>query len=258
MNLSGKIVIITGAAGLLGRAFCMDVAQAQGTVILADTNEKEGLKLERQINQKFDSEPAVFKNVDITNSGSVKKLITSVMRRFGKIDALVNNAYPRSKNFGRGFEKVTFEDFCDNVNMHLGGYFLMTQQVAKVMVKQNFGNIINMASIYGFAAPRFEIYEGTDMTVPIEYAAIKGAVIILTKYLASYLGGHNIRVNCVSPGGVFNNQSKKFVKNYSRKVLLGKKMAQANDITGALVFLLGDGSKYITGQNFVVDAGWTV
>ena len=134
----------------------------------------------------------------------------------------------------------------------------MTKEISKVMRKQNYGNIVNIASIYGFSAPKFEIYERTDMTIPVEYAAIKGAIINLTKYLASYLGRYNIRVNAISPGGVFNNQPENFVKKYSDKVILGKRMANTDDVVGVLLFLLSDASKYITGQNIVVDGGFTL
>jgi NAD(P)-dependent dehydrogenase (short-subunit alcohol dehydrogenase family) len=171
---------------------------------------------------------------------------------------LVNNAYPRNADYGKKFESVTYESFCDNVNRHLGGYFLTTQQVSKIMKKQNRGNIINMASIYGFRAPRFDIYEGTEMTMPVEYAAIKGAVTNLTRYLSSYLGPYNIRVNCISPGGIFADQPEIFVEKYRSLVPLGRRMAYQSDLTGIVTFLLSDTSEYITGQNIVVDGGWSV
>ena len=133
----------------------------------------------------------------------------------------------------------------------------MTHEISMVMIKQKAGVIVNMGSQYGFAAPRFEIYNGTDITMPVEYSAIKGGIINLTRYLASYLGKYNIRVNAISPGGVFNNQPKSFVKKYQQRVLLGKRMASVNDLAGVLVFLLSDASGYITGQNIVVDGGWT-
>jgi NAD(P)-dependent dehydrogenase (short-subunit alcohol dehydrogenase family) len=126
------------------------------------------------------------------------------------------------------------------------------------MKAQKSGNIINIASIYGFAAPRFEIYDGTSMTMPVEYAAIKAGIINLTKYLASYLGGYNIRVNAISPGGLEDRQPASFIKNYSSNVLLGERMANPADITGVLLFLLSKQSQYITGQNIVVDGGWTL
>ena len=179
------------------------------------------------------------------------------MNEFSKIDALVNNAYPRNKNYGRKFEDVTYEDFCENVNMHLGGYFLMMQQFAEHFKKQGHGNIINIASIYGVIAPRFDIYDNTDMTMPVEYAAIKSAIIHLTKYVAKYYKGYNIRVNCISPGGIYNNQPEPFIKSYN-EYALNRGILDSSDITGILLFLLSNESKYINGQNIIVDDGWTL
>ena len=142
--------------------------------------------------------------------------------------------------------------------MHMGGYFNITKWVAREMMAQKSGNIINMASIYGFAAPRFEIYDGTSMTMAVEYAAIKGGIINLTKYLASYLGKYNIRVNAISPGGIEDRQPASFIKKYTSNVFLGERMARSDDITGVLLFLLSDQSRYITGQNIIVDGGWTL
>jgi NAD(P)-dependent dehydrogenase (short-subunit alcohol dehydrogenase family) len=255
-NLKKKIVIITGGAGLLGSAFSRECARCNVNVVVVDIDEKRGNELVEQVKKETKNSNIMFQYCDITNTNDIQNLIDTTLSKFGKIDALVNNAYPRNKNYGRKFEDVSFEDFCENVNMHLGGYFLITKEFSKVMMKQNYGNIINMASIYGFSAPKFEIYDGTDMTMPVEYAAIKGAIINLTKYLATYLGKYNIRVNAISPGGVFNNHPESFVKKYSEKVVLGKRMANTDDVVGVLIFLLSDASKYITGQNIVVDGGW--
>lgn len=253
-DVKNKTVVITGGAGLIGNAFSRECVRCNANVVVVDIDEKRGNELVEEIK----SSNIIFQRCDITNTNDIQNLIDTTLNKFEKIDALVNNAYPRNKNYGRKFEDVSFEDFCENVNMHLGGYFLMTQQVTKVMMKQNYGNIINMASIYGFSAPKFEIYEETDMTMPVEYAAIKGAIINITKYLASYLGKYNIRVNSIAPGGVFNDQPESFVKKYSEKVVLGKRMANTDDLIGALIFLLSDPSKYITGQNIVVDGGWSL
>lgn len=238
--LKNKTVIITGGRGLLGSTFSSACAREGANVVIAEVDGK-GREEER---------------CDITNLGDIQSLIEKTLKRFGRIDALVNNAFPRNKHYGRKFEDVTYEDFCENVNMNLGGYFLITQQVAKKMIKQNGGNIVNIASIYAVFAPKFAIYEGTDMTSAVEYAAIKGGVVQLTRYLASYLGKYNIRVNAISPGGIFDDQPKPFVKKYSEHVLLGKRMADPEDITGALLFLLSNASSYVTGQNIVVDGGW--
>ena len=257
-NLKGKTIVITGGAGLLGSAFSKACAEYDANAVVVDIDEEKAYKLTEQIKKETGNNNIIFQKCDITNTNDIQNLIDTTLNKSGKIDALVNNAYPRNKNYGRKFEDVSYEDFCENGNMHLGGYFLITQQVAKVMMKQNYGNIINIASIYGFSAPKFEIYEGTDMTTPVEYAAIKGAIINLTKYLASYLGRYNIRVNAISPGGVFNNQPESFVKKYSEKVVLGRRMENTDDIVGVLIFLLSDASKYITGQNIVVDGGFTL
>lgn len=257
MYLKNKTIIITGGAGLIGSAFSRICAKSKANVVVVDIND-EGTDLVEKIKTETDNSNIIFQYCDITNIKDIEKLIDTTKEKFGKIDALVNNAYPRNKNYGRTFEDVSFEDFCGNVNMHLGGYFLITKEISKVMIEQNHGNIINMASIYGFSAPRFEIYKGTEMTIPVEYAAIKGAIINLTRYLATYLGKANIRVNSISPGGVFNDQPQSFVTRYSEKVVLGNRMAGIDDLTGVLMFLLSDASKYVTGQNIVVDGGWSL
>lgn len=256
LMLNGKIVLITGGAGLLGTAFVEACANAGAIVVFTDTNKMAGEKFAKRL--ASENLPVFFQACDITNESQVKKSISAILKRHKRIDALVNNAYPRNKNYGRKLEQVAYKDFCENVTMHLGGYFLMTQNVIAVMKRQRQGVIVNMGSIYGFTAPKFEMYKGTDMTTPVEYSAIKGAIINLTKYFASYLGKYNIRVNALSPGGVFNNQPKSFVKKYSERVVLGNRMAHVDDLTGALLFLLSDASRYMTGQNIVVDGGWSL
>ena len=250
--------MITGGAGLIGRAFVKAVAANGGTAIIADLDETSGNQAMDELSQEPGSNNIEFVRVDITSRESIQGLIDQVIDKHKTIDALVNNAYPRNKNYGTKFENVTYEDFCENVNLHLGGYFLMSQEVSRVMVNQKRGVIVNIASIYGFMAPRFELYENANFTSPVEYSAIKGGLLSMTKYLASYLGKHDIRVNAISPGGVYNQQPASFVTQYSKKTVIGKRMADATDLTGALVFLLSDASKYVTGQNIVVDGGWSI
>ncbi len=257
-KLKNKTVIITGGSGLIGSSCSIISAKYDANVIIVDVDKKKSNNLVKQIKEKTGNDKVMYLKCNITSLNDIKKAIDIILNKFGEISVLVNNAYPRNKNYGKKYEDVTYEDFCENINLHVGGYFLVTQQVSKVMMKQNYGNIINMGSIYGFAAPRFDIYEGTGMTNAVEYAAIKGAIINLTRYLASYLGRYNIRVNCISPGGFYDHQPETFVKKYSQKVLLGKRMANVDDLTGALLFLLSDASKYITGQNIVVDGGWSL
>jgi NAD(P)-dependent dehydrogenase (short-subunit alcohol dehydrogenase family) len=257
-DLESRVVVITGGAGLIGRGFVRAVVESGGTAIIADIDEASGQNVQVGLATELDTDRIEFVRVDITSRDSIQAMIDAVLDRHKTIDALVNNAYPRNRNYGRKFEDVTYEDFCENVNLHLGGYFLMAQQVAGVMANQKSGVIINIASIYGFMAPRFDLYEDTNFTSPVEYSAIKGGLLSLTKYLASYLGEHGIRVNAISPGGVYDNQPDSFVAKYSKKTLIGNRMAEPDDLNGVLTFLLSEASRYITGQNIVVDAGWSI
>lgn len=257
-NLENKTIIITGGGGLIGSAFSMACAEYGANVVIVDIDKEKTDELVERIKKKTKNNNTTFQKCDITNIKDIQNVIETTLNKFKKIDALVNNAYPRNKNYWKKFEDVSYEDFCENINMHLGGYFLITQQVVKIMMKQNYGNIINMGSTYGFSAPKFEIYKDTNMTVPPEYSVIKGGIINFTRYLASYLGKYNIRVNTISPGGVFNCQPESFVKKYCEKVVLGKRMTNTDDLTGVLIFLLSNASKYITGQNIIVDGGFTL
>jgi NAD(P)-dependent dehydrogenase (short-subunit alcohol dehydrogenase family) len=257
-DLSGRVVVITGGAGLIGRGFVKAVVQSGGTAIIADIDATSGNSVQLELVTELGADKIEFIKVDITSRESIQAMLEAVLDRYQAVDALVNNAYPRNKSYGRKFEDVTYEDFCENMNLHLGGYFLMSQELSRVMVKQKRGVIINIASIYGFMAPRFNLYENANFTSPVEYSAIKGGLLSLTKYLASYLGEHDIRVNAISPGGVYDNQPESFVAKYCQKTLTGNRMAAPDDLTGALVFLLSDASRYITGQNIVVDGGWSI
>ena len=195
--------------------------------------------------------------IDITDTNSIQKLITSISEKFGKIDALINSAYPQNKNYGKHFFEVTYDDFCENVGLNLGGYFLTSQQFAKFFCEQGYGNIINLASIYGVVAPRFQIYNNTSMTTPVEYAAIKSGLIHLTKYMAKYFKGKNIRVNTISLGGIEDKQPESFLRAY-KEFCLNKGMLNAKDIAGTVLYLLSDLSEFVNGQNIVVDDGFTL
>lgn len=256
-TLENKVVVVTGGAGLLGTEFIRAIVQNNGVGIIADNNEELGIETQSQIKKELDTDKVNFIKTDITKKDSVQHLITSLNKEYGKIDALVNNAYPKNKNYGRHFFEVEYRDFCENVNIHLGGYFLTSQQFAKYFKEQGYGNIINISSIYGVIAPRFEIYEGTQITTPVEYAVIKSAIIHLTKYLAKYLKGTKVRVNSISPGGILDNQPKSFLNAYKFHSF-SKGMLDQIDISGILIFLLSDNSNYINGQNIIVDDGFTL
>jgi NAD(P)-dependent dehydrogenase (short-subunit alcohol dehydrogenase family) len=255
--LTDKVVVITGGAGLLGRTFCEAVVANNATCIIADINEENGTVAINGIKAKYPAASIFFHELDINSKESVLNLIDSINKQFGRVDAIVNNAYPRNRSYGKHFFDVAYDDFCENVNINLGGYFLVSQQFASFFIKQGYGNIVNISSIYGVVPPRFEVYDGTQMTMPVEYAVIKSGLIHLTKYMAKYLKGKNIKVNAISLGGIEDKQPESFLKNY-KEHCLNKGMLNANDISGSLIYLLSDHSKYVNGQNVVVDDGFTL
>ena len=244
-----KVVIVTGGAGLLGRTFCQAIADNGGIAVVAEYD----IAIAEKLCTSLENASIVPAQVNITD----KALIATISEKYGRIDALVNSAYPRNKNYGKHFFDVAYSDFCENVGMNLGGYFLTSQQFAAYFETQGYGNIINLASIYGVIAPRFEIYDNTHMTTPVEYAAIKSGLIHLTKYMAKYFKGKNIRVNTISLGGIEDKQPEPFLKAY-KEFCLNKGMLNAKDISGTVLYLLSDLSEFVNGQNIVVDDGFTL
>ena len=254
--LKNKIVVVTGGAGRLGRTFVNAIAQNGGVAIAADIDFNAAERIAANVGEDTIGSVEAAQ-LDITNKKSILKLIENVRTKYGRIDAVVNHAYPRNKNYGNKLDNVTYEDFFENVDMHLGGYFLVAQQFCLAFKEQGEGNLINMSSIYGTLTPRFEVYADTAMTTPVEYAAIKSAVVQLTRYFAQYFKRDGIRVNSLSPGGIFHNQPASFLDAYSKHCGT-KGMLDPQDIIGALVFLLSNGSRYMTGQNLIIDDGFSL
>ena len=252
-DLQKKVVIITGACGLLGKTFVQATIDNNAIVVAADINAEHLKKMAEEIN----SPDFYTVSLDITSETSIQVAIASIKNKYGKIDALVNNAYPRNKNYGADLEKVSYMDFCENTDLHLGGYFLCMQQFAIFFKEQGYGHVISMSSIYGVIPPRFEVYENAGFTMPVEYAAIKSGVIHLTRYFAKYYKGKNIRFNCISPGGISNNQDANFLRKYN-SLSLNKGMLNREDISGTLLFLISEASQYVNGQNIVVDDGFSL
>ena len=253
--LQGRCVVITGGAGLLGRQFCTAVAQQGGVAIVTDLDRNAADKVADGIVAAGGN--AVGRTLDITSSKAVVALIDDIHEQYGGIDAVVNNAYPRNRNYGRRFEDVEYSDMCESLSLHLAGYFLVAQKFAEYFKSHEGGNIVNMSSIYGFLTPRFEIYKGTKMTMPVEYALIKSGVLQLTRYIAQYYKGFGVRCNAVSSGGIIDQQPKTFIRRYG-EFCSGKGMLDPQDIEGALIFLLSNESKYINGQNLTVDDGFSL
>ncbi|WP_419767369.1 oxidoreductase [Arcobacter sp.] len=255
--LKDKVVVITGGAGLIGKEFVKAIVENGGIAIIADINEEIGLKVKENLSKELNNNTIDFVKLDITSKESLNECIQYLDSKYSKINALVNNAYPRNKNYGRHFFDVEYEDFVQNLGLNLGGYFTSSQQFAQYFKKQGYGNIINISSIYGVVAPKFEVYDNTPMTMPVEYAAIKSGLIHLTKYMAKYFKGMNIKVNALSPGGIFDHQPEVFLSKYKGQCL-NKGMLDKSDLKGTLVYLLSDMSKYLNGQNIVVDDGFSL
>ena len=241
--LTGKVIVVTGGNGLIGKSIVKRVIEDGGIAINAEINVATSLD-------------QGMINCDITNENSVNECINQVVDRFGKIDGWVNNAYPRTQDWSKKFEEITLDSWKKNVDMQLNSIFICCRLVLAQMKKQKSGSIVNISSIYGVVGPDFSVYEGTEMTMPAAYSAIKGGVINFTRYLASYFGEFNIRINCISPGGILDNQSSKFISNYQKKVPM-KRLGNPDDISPSVIFFLGDDSRYITGQNLIIDGGWT-
>ncbi len=244
MKVVNKVIIVSGGNGLIGKEIVKFLKDNKAIVINAEINIEDDID-------------GGLVNCDITNPDSVNRLIGMVLEKYARIDGLVNNAYPRTADWGLAFEHVPLESWRQNVDLQLNSVFYICQKVLEIMKAQNSGSIVNFASIYGVVGNDFTVYENTGgMSSPAAYAAIKGGLINFTRYLASYYGKYNIRVNCVSPGGIFNNQHPEFVKQFEYKVPM-KRMGTPQDIAPSVSFLLSEDSTYITGQNLIIDGGWT-
>lgn len=255
--LESRTIIIIGGAGLLGKAFARAIAGEGGRAVIADIDKGKAEAAAHELSGAPVSGAYAAEPVDIADAESVDGLLARVSAAYGRVDGVVNSAYPRNARYGRRLEEVAYADFNENLGLHLGGYFLVCQRAAAHLKSSGGGVVVNIASIYGITAPRFGIYEGTSMTMPVEYAAIKAGLIHLTKYFASYFKGSGVRFNCLSPGGVRDGQPESFLERYAGYAD-SKGMLDPVDVAGTLVYLLSDLSAFVKGQNIVVDDGWTL
>jgi len=263
-DLTGKSAIVTGGTGLLGREFCRTLAEAGAGVLVADIDGDNAEQYAADLRKAgFD---AGFARVDITDSESVSAMVECAVGLFGSVDVLVTSAAmdPKFDSASEGKNVNTFENFPleawkQAVDVNLTGMFLCCQAAAREMVKNGSGSIINICSTYGLVGPDQRIYirPGEDRrTKPAFYSVTKAGVLGLTRYLATYYAGTKIRANALTPGGVFNNHDELFVQNYAARTVLGR-MAEKDEMNGALLYLASDASSYMTGNNLIVDGGWT-
>jgi NAD(P)-dependent dehydrogenase (short-subunit alcohol dehydrogenase family) len=262
-DLSGKVAIVTGATGLLGRQHCQTLAAAGASVVVADLNLQDCQRLAATL----PGTSHLPLETDVTREESLSLGKEAILQHFGQINILVNNAAindkfenPALAELQSRFENFPLSLWRQSLEVNITGIFLSSQILGSSMAEIGQGSIINIASTYGMVGPDQSIYRKPDGTQDFfkspAYPVTKGAVLNFTRYLAAYWGPRGVRVNSLSPGGVENGQETWFIANYSNRTALGR-MAQPHDFAGALLFLASDASNYMTGANLVVDGGWT-
>jgi 2-deoxy-D-gluconate 3-dehydrogenase len=264
-SLEGRTALVTGGAGLLGRQFTRTLGEAGAQVVIADINFDAAY--EHALELRASRIPALAVNVNVTDPDSVTAMVEHTLLEYERLDILVNSAALDPKfdpqhlgeQSANAFENYALEAWQSSMDVNLTGVFLTCQAAVRKMVIQGSGVIINISSIYGLAGPDQKIYpqvDGHQQYKPVDYPVTKAGLLGLTRYLAAYYEGRGIRVNALTPGGIFNQHDDDFVANYSARLILGR-MAQADEMNGALLFLASDASAYMTGANLVVDGGYT-
>ncbi len=255
--LEGKVVVVTGAAGLLGEVFCRELLAGGAQVVAVDA---DGEALDRL--QATAGEGLVPHRADIRIRAEMAGVREATVARLGRIDGLLNNAATKSPNFFEPLETFPLDDWNHVMSVNLTGAFVCCQEFGSAMAAAGAGSIVNVLSIYGVVAPDQRIYQGSEylgrpINTPAIYSVSKAGLWGLTSYLSSYWGAKGVRVNALTPGGIFSGQNRTFVDRYSERVPMAR-MGRPDELCGALVYLLSDASSYVTGQNLVVDGGLTV
>ena len=269
-NLKNKIIVITGGSGFLGSEFSSTLSDVGAIPIILDKNKASLELLKKKFIKK--KQRGFFFLVDLNNETKVNVVINSIIQKYRKIDCLINAAgltgedmLKTDSNFFEKFENYDFKLWQKSLNGNLSSTFILTKSVAKHMLKRKKGSIINIASDVGIISPDHRIYEankkinykGVNFNTPLSYSVAKSGIISMTRYLATYWAKKGIRVNCVSPAGVYKKHNKKFVKQLSERIPLGR-MAKPEELNGAIIYLCSNASSYVTGHNLVVDGGRTI
>ncbi|WP_207493415.1 SDR family oxidoreductase [Aridibaculum aurantiacum] len=257
-DLTGKVAIVTGGAGLLASEHALALHAHGASVILADFNEEKCN--EAAANLEKEGVTVAAKYCDVTKRESWEKLLADVVAEHGKVDILINNAgftnQSKSANFDASFENFPLEDWNAIMNVNLTGAFLGCQVVGKHMVENGKGSIINIASLYGVVSPNHRIYPGTGISQPVAYSVSKHGVVALTKYLATLWAEKGVRVNALTPGGIFNEHKGLFLERFQQLNPIGR-MSDKTELRGGIVYLASDASSHVVGHNLIIDGGWT-
>jgi NAD(P)-dependent dehydrogenase (short-subunit alcohol dehydrogenase family) len=254
-DLTGKVVIITGGCGLIGKAFVEACAQYGAHVVVADLAAMDPVAVARDVSDRNKRE-MLGVPFDVADRKSVEKLKETVLKKYKKINGLVNSHQNKTKSFFARFEEYSDENWDAVIETNLKGTYLTCQIIGSWMAENGGGTIVNLASTYSVVAPNQNLYEGTKMGCPAAYSASKGGVMALSQYLAAYWGEKGIRVNQITPHGVWNEHEKKFEKNFAKYLPL-RRMSYNHEVASALIYLLSDASSFVTGHNLIVDGGWT-
>jgi NAD(P)-dependent dehydrogenase (short-subunit alcohol dehydrogenase family) len=260
-DLTGRVAVVTGGAGLLGTEFCKTLAEAGARVVVADAN----IERAERVAEQLPSGNLPYQT-DVSDPESVSAMTKETMDRFGRLDVLVNSAAldpkfdnTQTERLESNFENYPLKNWQAALRVNLTGAFLCSQAAVGQMMSQGSGVIINICSTYGMVGPDQRIYQKEGQPArykPVDYSVTKAGILGLTRYLAAYCGDKNIRVNALTPGGVYNQHDDEFLKAYNSRTILGR-MAKLHEMNGALLFLASDASSYMTGANLVVDGGWT-
>jgi NAD(P)-dependent dehydrogenase (short-subunit alcohol dehydrogenase family) len=257
MDLHGRVALVTGGAGYLGQAYCEALAELGAEVCILDVSADRGQRRAEELSKQFGTRFSAVA-ADISSEDQVASAIDQALAVHGHLDILVNNAaYPPNNlaEDGRPLREQSLVQWQANLDVMLTGTFLVTRACVPHLGRAAHGAVVNVASIYGLVGPDMNLYESTDMGNPAHYAAAKGGIVQLTRYLATTLAP-TIRVNCIAPGGIWRNQPESFIQRYCARTPMGR-MATEGDLKGALGFLASDLSEYVTGQVIAVDGGWT-
>lgn len=256
-DLSGIVAIITGATGQLGTAFAETIAELGGHVVVVSRTETDCVNLAARLTEEY--QEAVAVPTDITNPSDVTALVDEVRDEFGRLDVLVNNAYNGNLV---PFEEMSVDQFWDGLDVALTGSFLTTRESIPLL-REAGGSIINIASIYGITGPDHGIYGDSGLNSPVHYGIAKSGLIQFSRWLATRYAADGIRSNALTPGGIYNAELEDrpdyesvFVRSYEERTPLGR-MGTPTDLKGAMAYLASDASQWVTGQNLVIDGGWT-
>ena len=255
-DLNDKVIVITGACGLIGKAFCEAVCQFGANVVVVDIESSEPEKFAKKLSEKHNKEMYGF-SVDVSNKESVTLLKNKILKKTKKINGLVNAHQNKSHLIFEKFEELNEDNWDKVVEVNLKGTFLMCQIIGTHMAESGGGKIVNLPSTYSVVAPNQNLYKGTNMGCPAAYSASKGGVEALSKYLSSYWASKNIQVNMITPHGVWNHHEKQFEENFAKFSPM-ERMSYNHEVASSLIYLMSDASSYVTGDNLLVEGGWTV